>query len=64
MTDSPRKSNERARDRLRRMNRAREARSRLTAGDSERREHGRAWINGREVGGADERFTHLAASHD
>ena len=64
MADSPRKSNERTRDRVRRMNRAREARSRLTAGDSELRERGRAWINGREVGGDDARFTHLAASHD
>lgn len=25
---------------------------------------GRAWINGREVGGADPRYTHLEASHD
>jgi hypothetical protein len=25
---------------------------------------GRAWINGREVGGADRRWTHLEASHD
>lgn len=64
MADSPRKSNERSRDRLRRMNRAREAHTRLTAGDSERRERGRAWINGREVGGADSRFSHLAATHD
>ena len=25
---------------------------------------GRAWINGREVGGADPRFAHLDASYD
>lgn len=25
---------------------------------------GRAWINGREVGGADRRFAHLGRSHD
>jgi hypothetical protein len=25
---------------------------------------GRAWINGREVGGANRRFNHLAATHD
>jgi hypothetical protein len=25
---------------------------------------GRAWINGREVGGSDPRYAHLAASYD
>ena len=25
---------------------------------------GRAWINGREVGGADRHFSHLGRSHD
>ena len=25
---------------------------------------GRAWLNGREVGGADPRYTHLEASYD
>jgi hypothetical protein len=25
---------------------------------------GRAWINGREVGGTDKRFAHLSRSHD
>jgi hypothetical protein len=25
---------------------------------------GRAWLNGREVGGADPRYVHLEASHD
>ena len=25
---------------------------------------GRAWINGREVGGTDPRFAHLTGSHD
>jgi hypothetical protein len=29
-----------------------------------RRRPGRAWINGYEVGGADERLAHLADSHD
>jgi hypothetical protein len=29
-----------------------------------RRVGGRAWLNGREVGGADPRYTHLEASHD
>ena len=26
--------------------------------------HGRAWINGKEVGGADPRFAHLDRSYD
>lgn len=26
--------------------------------------HGRAWINGKEVGGADPRFSHLDRSYD
>jgi hypothetical protein len=29
-----------------------------------RRVGGRAWLNGREVGGADSRYTQLEASHD
>jgi hypothetical protein len=29
-----------------------------------RASRGRAWINGREVGGADPRFAHLARSYD
>ena len=28
------------------------------------RPYGRAWINGREVGGADPRYAHLAAGYD
>lgn len=32
------------------------------AGEPSRR--GRAWINGREVGGADARFAHLVSSYD
>ena len=28
------------------------------------RAYGRAWINGREVGGVDPRFAHLAAAYD
>jgi len=48
-----------ARGRERRMTRAREARRRGEATGG-----GRAWINGREVGGANARFAHLARSHD
>jgi len=32
--------------------------------DEEPRQRGRAWINGREVGGASARFDHLSRSHD
>ena len=32
--------------------------------DEDARPRGRAWINGREVGGASARFDHLARSHD
>ena len=38
--------------------RAIEARRRLS------RPTGRVWLNGREVGGADPRYTHLSRSHD
>ena len=38
-----------------------QARRRL---DSLPRGGGRAWINGREVGGPDARYSHLAQSHD
>lgn len=38
--------------------RAIEARRRLT------RATGRAWVNGREVGGTDPRYAHLGRSHD
>jgi hypothetical protein len=31
---------------------------------SAERRRGRVWINGREVGGTDPRFAHLAAMHD
>jgi len=48
-----------ARGRARCMTRAREARRRGEAAGG-----GRAWINGREVGGANARFAHLARSHD
>jgi hypothetical protein len=61
--DSPR-DGERTPDRVRRLNRVREARARLASPGSDSRERGRAWINGREVGGADGRFAHLAHSHD
>jgi hypothetical protein len=43
----------------RRVGRAIEARRGLTT-----RRVGRAWINGREVGGADPRWIHLSESHD
>ena len=26
--------------------------------------HGRAWLNGREIGGADRRYAHLTRAHD
>ena len=42
-----------------RLDRVVEARRRLTP-----RRRGRAWINGREVGGPDPRFAHLALTHD
>lgn len=48
----------RAASRLR-VRRVREARGRLHP-----RSTGRAWINGREVGGNDARFTHLTRSFD
>ena len=44
----------------RRVGRALRARRDLAAS----RDGGRAWLNGREVGGADPRYTHLEASHD
>ena len=43
----------------RRVGRAIDARRDLT-----NRRGGRAWINGREVGGADPRYIHLSESHD
>ena len=43
-----------------RMSRVIQARRRLTSP----RGGGRAWINGREVGGADRRYDHLAAVYD
>ena len=47
-----------ARARDPRVSRAIEARRRLD------RPTGRAWLNGREVGGADPRYAHLSRSHD
>lgn len=49
----------RRRDTGARLIRAIDARRRLSA-----ESRGRAWINGREVGGVDPRFAHLARSHD
>jgi hypothetical protein len=43
----------------RRVGRATDARRDLT-----NRRGGRAWINGREVGGADPRYIHLSESYD
>jgi len=43
----------------RRVGRAIEARHDLAT-----RRGGRAWLNGRELGGADPRYTHLEALHD
>jgi hypothetical protein len=40
---------------------ARVAEARRRVGE---RRSGRAWINGREVGGPDPRFAHLAVTHD
>jgi hypothetical protein len=37
------------------------ARQRL---ETDSRGRGRAWVNGREVGGEDSRFVHLSRSHD
>jgi hypothetical protein len=53
-----------ARDR--RLPRVIEARRRLRAVRTGRGSvrTGRVWINGREVGGADPRFGHLATTHD
>lgn len=42
-----------------RLRRAAEARRRV-----EGAHRGRAWINGKEVGGADPRFAHLATTYD
>ena len=47
-------------DRDRRMFRTVQARRRLTSP----RGGGRAWINGREVGGASARYGHLGQTHD
>lgn len=47
-------------ERDRRMSRTVQARRRLTSP----RGGGRAWINGREVGGTDPRWHHLSAGHD
>jgi hypothetical protein len=55
----PATSLHRERSRDQRLSRVVEARSRLTGV-----KRGRAWINGREVGGTDPRFAHLAAMHD
>jgi hypothetical protein len=48
------------RGRDQRMSRAMEARRNLSSSGG----RGRAWINGREVGGEDPRFAHLSRSFD
>jgi hypothetical protein len=50
-------------DRARRLARAAEARRRLATSRTAR-PIGRAWINGREVGGTATPFAHLARVHD
>ena len=56
---------EAAHDRRRRVARAVEASRRLREERRvETRRGGRAWINGSELGGAQEAFAHLAASYD
>lgn len=50
------------RDRRRTLALVTEARRRLDYGPA--RERGRAWINGREVGGVTARFEHLGRSYD
>lgn len=55
------------RDRGRRVSRAMAARRRLDPSGErgrERRGGGRLWVNGRELGGTDQRFAHLAQSFD
>jgi hypothetical protein len=48
----------------RRLARVAEARDRLSSTRERVSANGRAWINGREVGGENRRFAHLAHSHD
>ena len=62
---------QRKRDRTKQASSDRERRRGLTLATAARRRlddlaapRGRAWINGREVGGASERFGHLGRSHD
>lgn len=50
------------RERRRRSAQTIDARRRLEG--RERPGHGRAWLNGHEVGGTDPRFAHLHRSHD
>ena len=50
----------RSRERAQRLSRAIHARRRLNSP----RGGGRAWINGREVGGTDPRYSHLATVND
>jgi hypothetical protein len=53
------------RTRENRISRAVDALRRLEGVETEtERVHGRAWINGREVGGPDRRFEHLHVFHD
>jgi len=45
-------------------NRSRTARTTEARRKLERADRGRAWTNGREIGGQDARYTHLRRSHD
>ncbi len=60
IVNQPVQSLPRGRARDQRLSRAVQARRRLTSP----RGGGRAWINGREVGGADPRYAHLATIND
>jgi hypothetical protein len=65
MATSLRPKDERRRNRL--ANEAKDRRSRMAHATEARRRLerlGRAWVNGREVGGADGRYAHLAHSYD
>jgi hypothetical protein len=55
------------REREHKVSRALGARHRVekaAGGRGQRRFYGRAWINGREIGGSDPRYEHLVSSYD
>jgi hypothetical protein len=53
-----------ARSRDPRLSRAIAARRRLSRSAEHAPSTGRVWVNGREMGGPDPRYAHLADSHD